>query len=239
MNAHSKVQFEVIHDCMDKEALSHETRVAITLSELTSFIPTGIKASYGLSEENLKTVYFKGGQYHDVGKVAYRYSLFKTVKESTCHTLFHVLRKHTIHGRDYLLEYADGLFENDTEKTICTDMAMYHHERHDGHGCSEELAVFIPFAAQICSVVNTFDNYVMDSPFLLGKKYACQTAYEKTMSDTGLARQNVFDCFAAGKDLIFDKYCSKQSVFRNAKMLDKERKISEEQQRFVLSKQAE
>jgi len=238
MNAHSSIQFEIIHNSMDKEVLGHETRVAIILSELTSFIPADIKASYGLSEDNLRTAYFKGGQYHDVGKVAYRYSLFKTVHESTCHTLFHILRKHTIYGRDYLLEYADGLFVNDTEKEICTDMAMYHHERHDGHSCFEELAVSIPFAAQLCSVVNTFDNYVMASPFLLGKKYACQTAYEKTMSDTGFAEQKVFDCFAAGKDLIMTYYCSKQSAFHSKRMLDKEQKLSEEQ-RFVLRKQSE
>jgi len=34
MNAHSSIRFGIIHNCMDKEALSHETRVAIILSEL-------------------------------------------------------------------------------------------------------------------------------------------------------------------------------------------------------------
>ena len=228
MNLLNNVQFDMIHYFMDMEAISHELRVAVILAELVSFIPKKIKANYGLSDGELRCAFYKGGRYHDVGKVALRYPLFKAADELTCTTMLEILKQHTVYGRGYLLEYADELFCCDTEKQICTDIAVYHHERYDGTGYPFGLSADIPFAAQLCALANNFDNYCMENSSNSGEKLTAEKAHKSTVSDKGMACQNALDCFMAAKNLIISKHCSPQSPFGGKDMINCENKISKD-----------
>jgi|GEM_PF-2291093 len=218
-------QFGVIHDCMDTEAVHHEIRVAVLLVKLVQFIPDEIKTNYGLSDEELRRAFYKGGRYHDIGKVALRYPLFKAADAFPCATMLEILRQHTIYGRGYLLEYADGLFFSDAEKQICTDMAVYHHERYDGTGYPFGLSDDIPFAAQLCALANHFDNFSMEAPLIFGKQIVGKRAFESTAADEGLAGKNAFSCFMAAKNPLINQYRSNQPSLREKDMLAREHRI--------------
>ena len=239
MIALQRVQFESIHDCLHKDILRHETRVAEILSILVGLIPSDVRSGYGLSEEALRVAFYKGGMYHDVGKIVFDYRLFKTRKSAAGRTIDNHLHQHPVISVDFLTEYKRGIFENEAERHICVDMAAYHHERFDGTGYPFELAHDkIPFSSQLCALADALDNHIMRSPWLLGISHAFERAYKETMSDTGLAEQAVMDCFAAAGETIKKKYCSKKSVFRNKRMLDTHRRVSEAQFRLVRQTEA-
>ena len=238
MKVLQRVQFESIHDCLNKDIHRHETRVAETLRILAGFLPSDVRSGYGLSDEALQTAFYKGGMYHDIGKIVFDQKLFKTRRSAACQTIHNHLNQHPIVGLDFLSEYKHGIFESEAERRICGDITVYHHERFDGKGYPFEYShKKIPFAAQLCALADTFDNHVMQSPLLLGVNHAFETAYKKTMSDTGLAEQTAMDCIVAAREKIKEKYCSKKSVFRNKRMLDTHRRVSEAQ--FSISRQFE
>jgi len=232
MTALQKVQFESIHDCLHKDILRHETRVAETLRILAGFLPSDICFGYGLSDEALQTAFYKGGLYHDVGKILFDHRLFRTKSGNVSITIRTRLHQHPNISADLLNEFASGIFDNEAERRICVDIARHHRKRIDGKGYPVEINATISLSAQLCNLADTFDDNIMNSPMLLGINHAFETAYKETMSDFGLVAQDAMDCFSAAKKEIKKKYCSKKSVFRNKRMLDMHRRISESQFRL-------
>lgn len=203
--------FETINHKLHQHLRRHESRVGIILTEIVPFIPKKIADAYRLTDEALVKAFCDGGYYHDIGKVIYEQGLFRTMTGKLNETTIEALRQHPLMSEKYLLEYADQIFRNDEEKQIRIDMAKYHHERVDGTGYPLGLTGDeIPFAAQLCSLVNVFDNLIMNSRNVEGRRLYFGPAYEKVITDIGRAGNDALKCFIDAKEILKRYYTEKR-----------------------------
>ena len=98
-----------------------------------------------------------GGQMHDVGKVLVPYRLLAKPGRLT-QDEFEIIKRHTVLGEDLLREVPDL-------HSIAT-IVRHHHERFDGAGYPDGLAVHnTPLASRLISVVDAFDAMTAGRPY--------------------------------------------------------------------------
>jgi HD-GYP domain-containing protein (c-di-GMP phosphodiesterase class II) len=103
---------------------------------------------------------------HDIGKIAIPDEiLLKPGKLSE--TEFERMKLHTLKGREIIHNMLSNFsISNDSNVTMMSNIAMYHHENIDGSGYPEGLAgEAIPLEARIVAVADVFDALASKRPY--------------------------------------------------------------------------
>ena len=204
-------QINKISQRLPKSIQRHQNRVGIILGDMTVYIPEKISDIYGMSAGKLVNAFRKGGWHHDIGKAIYGSEYFRSHSDEHSETTVQALNQHPIWTEKYLLELADTLFDSQTEKQIIIDMGKYHHERYDGGGFPHGLKKDeIPFSAQLCAIVDFFDNLIMNSRNVEGRRMNFGPAYETTITNIGCYGDDALRCFIASKESLRSYYAEKR-----------------------------
>jgi len=189
----------------------HQNRVGIILGDMTKHIPKKISDIYGMRTRELENAFRKGGWYHDIGKAIYGNEYFRSRNDEHSETTVQALNQHPIWTEKYLLELAETLFDSQAEKQIVIDMGKYHHERYDGGGFPQGLCRDqVPFHAQLCSIVDFFDNLIMSSRNIEGRRMNFGPAYETAITNIGCYGDDALRCFIANKESLRSYYTEKR-----------------------------
>jgi putative two-component system response regulator len=96
---------------------------------------------------------------HDIGKIGVADSILLKPGKLTDEE-FEVMRQHTYIGAEILSRGDSPIL------LIATEIALYHHERWDGHGyCAGLKGEEIPLSARIVSVADAYDAMTNDRPY--------------------------------------------------------------------------
>ena len=200
--------FDLIYRNLHQSIRAHSTHVGTVTGVMARKCQERLSKEYSLPENELDLNILRGGYTHDIGKHLLSYALCQ--KTGAMNRIEQdAVRQHPCSAVLLLGEYADVLFKNGGEKQIALDMALYHHERHDGSGYPNGFkGTEIPFLAQLCALANGLDN-------LTGKTKRCRnfdSAAQKISASKGLwFSPGAVDCFEASLDEIRQLYTAKSS----------------------------
>lgn len=108
-----------------------------------------------LTDELIDLIY-KAAPLHDIGKIKISDIILNKPAKLNDEE-FDIIRTHSMEGSKIINATLTGI-ENEDYLRIASDMALYHHERWDGHGYPHKLSgTRIPFAARAMAVVDVFD----------------------------------------------------------------------------------
>ena len=131
----------------------HERRVILLIEMVANRLGIPPEMSYRIGQASLL---------HDIGKIAVPVDLLQkstplTAEESA------LIRTHCRRGYDILHWNADGLLQ------LASEIALHHHERHDGTGYPDGIAGDdIPLPCRIVSVCDAYDALRQDRPYRRG-----------------------------------------------------------------------
>jgi putative two-component system response regulator len=156
-------------------------------SEAVSKIASGMIAHSGADIEDVEAVAI-GGKLHDIGKIGIRDTVLLKPGKLTEEEFFHV-KQHPVIGKTILASI-------ESLKSILP-IVYSHHERWDGKGYPEGLAVEnIPFWARITAVADTFHALTSDRPYRKGLSLEKALQIIEDVKTTQLCPESV--------DLFFD-----------------------------------
>ena len=203
-----KDQFNEIYKHLHPGIRSHGTRLGIGTGVMAKRHQDRICQSYGLPASLFEAAIMSGGSYHDIGKSFLSSSILER-SDRLSDIEKEAFSRHPKYTAELLREYADVLFESEGEKQIALDMALYHHERHDGGGYPGGLkGDGIPFIAQLCALLNT-----LDQELIVGRRRnPFDPAADKLIKQGGSRfSPEAITCFTQSRDAIKQLYESKNS----------------------------
>ena len=144
---------------------SHSSRVAYYSKILGEYI--------NLNDTEL-TVLQISAKMHDIGKLRIPIALLNK-REKLTDAEFEVIKQHTIHSSDILIEKGMGEF---------ADIVKHHHERWDGKGYPNGLAGdAIPYFSRVIAIADAYDAMISIRPY--GRVYTNKDALVELLRSSG------------------------------------------------------
>ncbi|MBO4897883.1 MAG: HD domain-containing protein [Clostridia bacterium] len=146
---------------------------------------------YGLTDRLVNEI-VSASALHDIGKIRIPDTILLKPARLTPEE-YEEMKKHTTVGCD-LLENAREIW-GDEYADICTDIALYHHERYDGNGYPRGLkGDEIPISAQIVSLADVYDALVTQRVYK--KPFPPAVAFEMIVEGKcGKFSDRMLECF--------------------------------------------
>ncbi|GAB6189589.1 hypothetical protein JCM30566_13300 [Marinitoga arctica] len=141
-------QLSIIAEGYDENTGNHVNRVG----ELSAFIAKKL----GVKEENIQKIKYYA-PLHDIGKIMVPKEILNK-KGRLTEEEYEIMKKHTIYG---------GLILGNSPRfEIAKNIALYHHEKHNGKGYPYGLkGDDIPLCAAIVSIVDVYDALRSERPY--------------------------------------------------------------------------
>ncbi len=138
--------------------------------ERTRDLSVLISREMGLEESFIEQLY-KVGPLHDLGKIAISDSILlkpgKLTKEE-----FAIIKQHTVIGGEAIANIIGSRQVSRGFLLMAIEVALYHHERYDGHGYPDNLkGEDIPLAARIFCVADSYDAITNNRPYQLARSH--------------------------------------------------------------------
>lgn len=133
--------------------------VRLIVGELMKSSKTGYILSEGLASDIIAS-----SKLHDLGKIAIPDSILGKLGKLT-EAEFEVVKRHPLHGADFLDEYVD---RNGADCFLATarDISLYHHEKWAGMGYPFGLVgAATPLSARIVAIADVYDALVSERPY--------------------------------------------------------------------------
>lgn len=148
---------------------------------------------YGLTERNVSDI-AAASLIHDIGEMAIPDSIVNKPGRLTDEE-YEYMKSHTLRGIEVLGNVNGKVMWGDSFDTIVKQMVRSHHEKYNGSGYPDGLkGDDIPIAAQIMSLVDSYDALVNDSVYR--KAYPKDVAFNKIIvGDCGQFPPKMLECF--------------------------------------------
>ncbi len=142
-----------------------------------------------LTRENMELIY-KSAALHDIGKVGVPdYILLKG--DMLTGEEFEEMKKHTVYGRNALLE-AEKMLGTNSFLRFAKEIAYSHHEKWDGTGYPEALAgKKIPLSGRLMAIADVYDALI--SHRIYKPAFSHETAFEIITKGDGRVMPGHFD----------------------------------------------
>ena len=168
-------QLETVH----RLALAAEYRDDVTglhtmrVGELCA----GIAENLNWSVESVDLIR-TAAQLHDIGKIGIPDSILLKPGKLTAEE-FDVMKTHTIIGSKILSGSSSAVLK------LADQIALYHHERWDGHGYARIPSSDVPLSARITMVADVFDALTHDRPYK--QSWTVEDARQEIRSQSGIS----------------------------------------------------
>ena len=190
-----------LYNTMANSVKQHSERVSACAVIMAKYAMPDLQADYRLCEEELTEAVRVGCLCHDIGKLFYppMMVILNSIDEEK-HRIA-MLRSHTKDGHKQIKKYGKANCEKDKQYVqAIADIALYHHEWHDGsesvHGLSGDN---IPSAAGLCALANKLDGLYQAFVIKCGADFEFIEKLIKAQSGRCYAPELV-DCFISASE---------------------------------------
>lgn len=143
----------------DNETGNHIRRTQLYIEILANQLKNSVRFKNFLTDKNIESLY-KSAPLHDIGKVGIPDSILKKPGKLDFFE-FEIMKRHTILGRDAIIQAEKCLESHTSFLAIARDIAWCHHEKWDGSGYPSGFkADEIPIPGRLMAIPDVYDALI-------------------------------------------------------------------------------